>query len=523
MSITYNEPLTPPIINSVAAIPGDFPAGTYYIWVLDRGNEGRWHQSPMFCSSMVKTVFELTEPGGISVDITPTDSRRTYSNVWIGTNTQSDMFFYRFDNSMVGTTETTLNIDTYIHRYQFFVTIEKALTYPNFINSITSGIGMIEVTGNAGTFTVEDIASVLNTAGADNYWFDGERKLYMLHSIDLRDATGGTFDVSNTDLWLFGGLFNTDNRVLLYSSSIIGRGTKLSIPTDTAASDYFFPGQCNLNNAEISGDYLGWTGHRVWGGRVRFSSQSRLTNCSMYGGAYSYPANNPDCFVDCNFYLSWTLAFVNINEPTNEIKGLNFLYDPSQIRTRNNYSFILRDAKSSGVFNLDHRRYSATPSGIRLFIDCDFNGELPNIYWRHSTDDLGEILYGNSINIKIINEDGDPVENVNVKINNNEEELLNTTTGVDGKIDEFIGVHKVFTQDTGLGEGYNTITTDKNPFGIKISKTGYETYETEIEIEDKQDLIITLKKAVPLLIDSKGEAHLRFNKENIGNNRDLIS
>jgi fructoselysine-6-P-deglycase FrlB-like protein len=65
-----------------------------------------------------------------------------------------------------------------------------------------------------------------------------------------------------------------------------------------------------------------------------------------------------------------------------------------------------------------------------------------------------------------------------------------------------------------------------NNIKLTISKSGYETVVMEdvdsLRTTGATEVPITLKKAVPLMIDSNGEAHIRFNKENIGNNRELI-
>lgn len=70
---------------------------------------------------------------------------------------------------------------------------------------------------------------------------------------------------------------------------------------------------------------------------------------------------------------------------------------------------------------------------------------------------------------------------------------------------------------------YWTIITDKYPYTITITKKWYESQQIKLEtLLYETTLSVTLKKAVPLMIDSNGEAHIRFNKENIGNNRELI-
>ena len=61
-----------------------------------------------------------------------------------------------------------------------------------------------------------------------------------------------------------------------------------------------------------------------------------------------------------------------------------------------------------------------------------------------------------------------------------------------------------------------------NPFTITISKTGYETYYQKQNITTKINQTITLKKAVPNLIDDSGRIFRKINVVNQGNNRNFI-
>ena len=73
--------------------------------------------------------------------------------------------------------------------------------------------------------------------------------------------------------------------------------------------------------------------------------------------------------------------------------------------------------------------------------------------------------------------------------------------------------------------GGSTYVSNKdilNPFTITISKTGYETYYQKQSIKSKINQTITLKKAVPLLIDNQGNKYNRMNKANYGTNRNLV-
>ena len=72
------------------------------------------------------------------------------------------------------------------------------------------------------------------------------------------------------------------------------------------------------------------------------------------------------------------------------------------------------------------------------------------------------------------------------------------------------------------GSQYVSSKNILNPFTITISKTGYETYFAKQTLSAPTNQTITLKKAVPLLIDNQGNKYNRMNKANYGTNRNLV-
>jgi hypothetical protein len=84
----------------------------------------------------------------------------------------------------------------------------------------------------------------------------------------------------------------------------------------------------------------------------------------------------------------------------------------------------------------------------------------------------------------------------------------------------------VISHIAGTGAGYGPTkwsTARKFPFEIFITKTGYETYYIKKDITAKVDETIALKKAVPLMIDTKGKVYKKLNQANHGDNRKLIT
>lgn len=162
------------------------------------------------------------------------------------------------------------------------------------------------------------------------------------------------------------------------------------------------------------------------------------------------------------------------------------------------------------------------------FIDSQILGE--GLGWYGSiigtTIQYNEQFLQSTFNFKINNEDGDNLEGVDIKVYNVKEELVHSgTSDINGEDSEVLSYYRKYFTGTAtetLEDGQESL----EPFKIIISKNGYET----VEIKDLEvvsgiptNIKTTLKKTAPLLIDSNGETHIRFNKENIGDNRELIS
>lgn len=157
--------------------------------------------------------------------------------------------------------------------------------------------------------------------------------------------------------------------------------------------------------------------------------------------------------------------------------------------------------------------------GTKLFHSYQtIGGGLLNCQMDDFTTQIKYPMYNNSnvsvwftLTIKIQDEEGNELSDVNVKIDNNVETLINTT---------WTGSYNVKTymkerDSLGAENQYNY-----NPFKITISKTGYETYFIETSFTNKTDWIITLKKAVDIMLSPTG-MHIKADPANI-TDRELL-
>lgn len=63
--------------------------------------------------------------------------------------------------------------------------------------------------------------------------------------------------------------------------------------------------------------------------------------------------------------------------------------------------------------------------------------------------------------------------------------------------------------------------TEYNPYTFTVSKAGYESYVTELTLEEKTAMPLTLKRALPVMLSNRGPA-LRLNPANLGADRELL-
>ena len=523
MAITYRPPLTPPTIDSVSIITGTLTPGTYEFMIYDRGMGGIILDSVMWQSPCVYTGAVVVASGeGVRIEITPTDANRLNTMVFL----RRDGGNWLLDRSSGdstghnGTTSTTLDVDANF-TFGFASQIEKATAYPSWCR-IDEGIGQIYI--DSGEYTIASVLNTLVSAGETNYYHNDGRTLHMLASINLADATSGSLDFTGWDFWNYGGIVNGANATLIAGAiPADGQRTRIAVGANMGTSRLLRLGKATLNNASLSSSTNGFLGYGTWGSAQIFATvDSKLENCDII---MAFPSIQ---FVQqykyCKFHIADFLTS-GINDDTNNILGLHFI-QITAIRFQTNLSIRLKDC----IFESGYIDYGANVtnySGSRKVIDCLFSARTDNIplvlFRDIATRNYDGIQFCSSFNVKVVDEDGNAIENATVKIKSNYDDITETTDS-DGVIPEQIPTFCLVTYDAVEGvPTYYNIKTWYRTVDLTIEKAGYETYIGKVDIESKKfDGQFTLKKAVPILIDSKGSAHVRFNKENIGNNREFL-
>jgi len=128
----------------------------------------------------------------------------------------------------------------------------------------------------------------------------------------------------------------------------------------------------------------------------------------------------------------------------------------------------------------------------------------------------------------IVDDNGDPIENATISLKNNlGTEVYSGTTDSSGVITTQYILTRVFSYGNAVADPTNAVSktltniTDYNPFTITVSKTGYETYESVMDITAKLNSTITLKPIVPIRQTLDGEL-LLANQPETGSSAKLL-
>ena len=122
-------------------------------------------------------------------------------------------------------------------------------------------------------------------------------------------------------------------------------------------------------------------------------------------------------------------------------------------------------------------------------------GNRPSFYFYTPNGALPRVKIFTSINLTIVDEQGNPIEDATIKVYNKNDALdLTVTSDVNGQANGYITPY--YFEKTSASSGVDTnvgVWTDYSPFTIQISKKGYKTYTWEGNISEKIDWEITLK------------------------------
>lgn len=130
----------------------------------------------------------------------------------------------------------------------------------------------------------------------------------------------------------------------------------------------------------------------------------------------------------------------------------------------------------------------------------------PVFYYYSPYSTEGHCYIYDSISIKILDEQGNEIEDADILITDKDDAEYSGATDANGDYSGDV-LRRYWFAPTGTTSGESGVKgtwTDKNPFTIKISKSGYETYIGEMTLTEKKDLTITLKTASDIIISNKG-------------------
>ena len=143
-------------------------------------------------------------------------------------------------------------------------------------------------------------------------------------------------------------------------------------------------------------------------------------------------------------------------------------------------------------------------SGTMTVIDC----ELANWSIAYSNSPNGLIIRRNTFNLKVVDENGDNINDAIVKIWDKDNNLVVDTTTTAGVIPEQTITRGTYTQATAA------VLQDKSPHTLQISKAGtdYLTYEKKFTLDKKIDwriAMINVADIVSGITDIKGTGFVK--------------
>jgi len=154
---------------------------------------------------------------------------------------------------------------------------------------------------------------------------------------------------------------------------------------------------------------------------------------------------------------------------------------------------VVRNVKIQN-FTYDFRLY-LTPTDNVYAIDTECSW---NLYWHWWAQ--GKLYRQYSFNLKVVDEDGNPIPDAMVKVwNKNNDLVIEETTDINGQIPEQILTYGYYDNAHG-----NT-PIKETPHRIEISKNGYQTYEGKFMADHKINWLIHLKTQQEQKVTVTGE------------------
>jgi len=120
--------------------------------------------------------------------------------------------------------------------------------------------------------------------------------------------------------------------------------------------------------------------------------------------------------------------------------------------------------------------------------------------------------------VKVLDTNGNPVVGAIVSFTDLENTTSSETTDVNGEVVDKILNYKRYTGGTDQANTYHQWLMDDvtslSPHTLTISKDGYQTYTSEITMDSKKELVITLQKSVDLIFPRSGGKFINLDSAN---------
>ena len=147
-------------------------------------------------------------------------------------------------------------------------------------------------------------------------------------------------------------------------------------------------------------------------------------------------------------------------------------------------SVTARGLKVESSASQPYRIYRA----YATMIDCEVSDDLSD--WTFCCSPGYWVKFQQSFNLKVIDKDGNPIENATVTLKNKDgAEVFSVTTNASGVIPEQLVTRTYFEMDG----TYSATKTDYNPFTLTISHSDYSTKEFNFTLDKKIDWTIALE------------------------------
>lgn len=516
LSTIVIKPLDSPINVMLTNTSGTIPAGNYSIVLVHMGNVTGYTSTPMLCSPPTNPInITLWETGGIIVNWTnSTNPWALGSNIYIRniSNNNSGMpalnnpwqlaiptgYGKRFGEGYIIRNWT---VSSYASQPWMNDSSTPNPSMPFGLNT-TGGVGLVYLTGTSGTYYLSDIVRDINNSYGgtlpNTIVWDGFDRFYGTWTIAIQNSTtSGVFDISGATIWLWGGYYNPGYPLQLRASANTYNPTIWQSPPTQGSAIFTYWGNASLNNTIIGSgtkgmdtDYMGsmqempYSNTDIWNSIIMISYprliyQRTYWNSKLYAGdVLGYYYGGKDRPIEDLTIMTGSYRW-----------GESFGNNDTYLKR-----FTSQVSCSSQQINM---RFLGVGINKALYL-IDYNlpncaGIFPYVYWYTTTYSPTGLYLGNSVNVKVIDINGMPIEDANVTmIYNNGEILFTQLTNSSGQIPEQYAIHHVMNR-TGLTNGYTNNITEFTPFNFTIIKSGYNDYLlNNLNFSKKQDWIISL-------------------------------